>query len=101
KAAIPVIDAAVKTHDSKRPIAGIKNETAATPSPISRSPQETRLGRQNPCPWNPVVIAVIVIPRPKTWGPDVALAGTDRLFINGQIRWGESDGNAYRDLSGR
>src|SRR5579872_3252232 len=101
KISVAVIDPAVKAHDSKRPKAGIKDKATAAPSPIRRSPQIARFRRQNPSPGNPVVVVVIVIPRPKTWSPDVVVAGTDRLFIDRQIRWGESNRNAHRNLSGR
>src|SRR5438270_676036 len=79
---VAVIDTAIKSDHLIRPITFIKNKTTATPSPISRSPQIARLGRQNPCPWNPIVVALIVIPRPKTRRPNVALAGTNRLFVD-------------------
>src|ERR1043165_474152 len=66
-----IIDATIKTYAR---------------SPIPRCPEETGLGGQHPCSGDPIIILVVVVPRPKAWRPDVAFSRAYRLFVYGQGR---------------
>src|SRR5713101_1955781 len=98
--AVPIVDSAIETHD-RSPEAFIEDESAASPTPISWSPQETDFGSQHPGSRHPVVIAVVGIVGPVTGRPDIALGGADRLFVHGQIGRRERDRDAHADLCGR
>ena len=88
-----VINAAIES-DLRSPVAGIPNVKAVVPTPVARGPQIAGFGRFYPRAGHPVV-AVIVIPSPVTGRPHIAVAGADRLLVDGQ--WGRTDPhrNAY------
>jgi hypothetical protein len=46
------------------PVASIPDVNAVAPPPISWSPQETDLGRENPRAGHPVVVAIVSVPSP-------------------------------------
>src|SRR5579863_6452452 len=71
------------------PIPVIENKGAAVPSPIRRGPIETDFRSQHPCAGHPVVI--IIAPSPISGSPDIAVTGTNGLFVNRQQR--RSNGN--------
>ena len=62
-----VVNAAIEAH-VRAPVSFMKTKRAAFPTPISRSPQESNLGRFNPCARHPVV-AILVVIRPETGRP--------------------------------
>src|SRR5437764_8163578 len=98
---VTIIDAAVEADRFIGPESFVENKTAAAPSPISRSPQETDFRSQHPSAWNPVIVIVIGIPGPEAGSPDIAIAGANRLFVNREIRRRKPDGDTYGDLCGR
>jgi hypothetical protein len=77
----PVVDAAIET-DLRSPIALMKKEHTPLPAPPRRGPQEAYFRSQNPGARHPKIVSVVVIPRPITWRPYVALAGAKRLLID-------------------
>jgi hypothetical protein len=85
KIAETVVDAAVKA-DVWSPVTFIKHEGPIRPSPIRRSPQVCRLRSQHPGPRHPVIVSIIVTPRPVTRSPDVTVSGADWLIVN-RKRW--------------
>lgn len=85
-----IVDTAIESN-VRPPIAVIKHERAAHPSPIRRSPKEPRLGRHHPRTWHPVVVIAIVVPCPVSWSPYVTFSGAKGLLVNGQCRRAETD----------
>src|SRR5579863_2932407 len=85
-----VVDATIETN-MWAPVPIIKNKGTVGPSPIRRCPEESNFWSQDPRAWNPVVVGVIVAPRPVAGSPDVAIAGTERLLIDGQRGWAKPD----------
>ena len=65
------------------PVASVPEVNAVAPSPISRSPQETNFGRENPRAWDPVIIAIVIVPSPIAGCPQIAWARADGLYIHG------------------
>jgi hypothetical protein len=59
---------------------------AVVPSPIGWSPEVTRFRSEDPSAWNPIIVVVIVVPGPIPRGPNVSLAGAQRLFIDRESR---------------
>ena len=82
-----VIDAAVESHMGT-PVALVKNEEAAVPSPITRCPEQARLGNQYPDAGHPEV-PIIVGPIPGF--PNVSGARANGLHIHWQGRRCKSD----------
>src|SRR5260370_41898731 len=66
------------------PIASVPDVNAVAPSPISRSPQETDFGRENPRSGHPVVVTIGIVPRPITGRPAITFPPTDGLDVNSQ-----------------
>ena len=95
KVAEAVVDAAIKP-DGRPPIAIVENETSAAPAPISGCPQEADFGSHHPRTRHPVIVVKIVAPAPVTWRPEVAVPRADRLLINRQRGWSESNDDAHR-----
>jgi hypothetical protein len=76
------------------PVASVPDVNTVAPSPISRSPQETNFGRENPRAWNPVVIAIVIVPSPIAGRPQIAWARTDGLYVHRQKRRRNNDRHA-------
>lgn len=76
------------------PIASVPDVTAVAPSPISRRPQETNFGRENPGARHPVVVAIVTVPSPIAGRPEIAFARTDGLYVHRQKRWRNRDRHA-------
>src|SRR5580704_9730159 len=89
----PIVDAAVKAN-VRAPKTIVKNKGAVIPSPIGRSPQVTGFWRQHPGAWYPVVVAVVVAPRPVSWRPDITFVGARGLLVNRKRRRTEADRDA-------
>src|ERR1700730_8444597 len=51
----------------------------ASAVPVAWSPQETNFRRQDPSSRDPIVVFVVRIPGPITWGPDVPLSWANWL----------------------
>ena len=83
-----IIHAAVET-DVRSPIACIPGINTFMPTPIARRPEQADRRRRRPCSWHPVVAVRTV--GPVAGRPDITVAGTRRLLINGQHRWGDRD----------
>src|SRR5262249_51405599 len=98
--AIAIVHTAIKADDWP-PIAFMENESAATPSPIGRGPEETRLRSQHPCPRDPVIITEVRVIRPISRRPDVVLTRAEWLFVNRQIGRRKPHRNADTDLCRR
>src|SRR5262249_9685471 len=80
-----VINAAVKTN-CRSPVALVKHESAASPTPPSRGPKQTYPRRRDPHAWDPIIVVIIVVPTPVTRSPDIARDRTGRLHDYRQRR---------------
>lgn len=91
-----VVDAAIEA-DICSPIASVPEIGAVAPAPISRSPEETGLGGENPGAGHPVIVAIV--PSPVARRPEIAFAGTDGLCVDRQNwrRNGDRDGDTLRE----
>jgi len=96
--AVSIINPAVES-DPRSPIAWIPPITVINPAPITRSPKQAWLGRQDPRAGHPVMFFCIGVPRPVTRSPEVTFTRTNGLVVNWQRRW--ADPNHNRDLSWR
>lgn len=76
------------------PIATVPEVNAVAPSPISRSPQETDFGRENPRAGHPVVVTIGIVPSPIAGRPEIAFTRTDGLYVNRQKRRRNRDRHA-------
>jgi len=97
---ISIVDAAVKSN-LRAPVAFVKDEGISAPGPIARRPQIADFGRLHPCARHPVIVAVLVIPRPIPRCPEVAFGGAYGLFVHRQRRWRKSHRNADTHLRKR
>jgi len=86
--------------DLVSPIASVPDVNAVAPSPISRSPQETDFGRENPRAGHPVVVAIVIVPSPIAGSPEVAISGANGLLIHGYCWRSKTDRNINGDLRG-
>jgi hypothetical protein len=68
------------------PVASVPEVNAVAPAPISRSPEETDFGGENPRAGHPVVVAIVIVPSPIAGRPHIALARTDGLYVHRQKR---------------
>jgi len=68
------------------PVASVPEVNAVAPAPISRSPEETDFGRENPRAGHPVVVAIVIVPSPIAGRPEIAFARTDGLYVHRQKR---------------
>ena len=85
-----VIHAAIEAH-MRTPVSRVPCiNSAVSPAPVSRRPQQARLRSLNPRTWNPEVSSITVI-RPVSRRPDVVRFRTNRLNIYRQRR--RCDGN--------
>jgi hypothetical protein len=66
------------------PVASVPEVNAVAPAPISRGPQETNFGRENPRAGHPVIVAVVIVPSPIAGCPEIAFARTDGLYVHRQ-----------------
>jgi hypothetical protein len=80
--------------DLVSPIASVPDVNAVAPSPISRSPQETNFGRENPRARHPVVVTIGIVPSPIAGRPEIAFTRTDGLSVNRQKRRRNRDRHA-------
>src|ERR1700679_4219693 len=95
-----VVHTAVKAT-VRAPETDVPEITAAAPTPVPRSPEETDSGRQDPNARNPVVAASSV--GPIAGSPDVAVSGANGLRVNGK-RWrsnADRNANAENRRGGR
>ena len=90
--AVAIVDPAIETY-RRAPVAVIKEKPAAAPTPIARSPKVADFRSHHPSARHPVIFTV---PSPIARRPDITVAGTNRLIVNGQLR--RSDGYRYADL---
>src|SRR5580704_16134610 len=91
-----VVNAAIEA-DVGSPIASVPGIYAATPTPVTRSPEQADARRCDPNARYPVVASGTV--RPIAGRPHIALNRARRLFVNGNGRRRDADRNADRDLS--
>src|SRR6202044_3401604 len=91
-----VVNAAIEA-DVGSPIASVPGIYAATPTPVTRSPEQADARRCDPNARYPVVASGTV--RPVSRRPHVALNRARRLFVNGNGRRPDADRNADRNLS--
>ena len=94
-----VAHAAVKS-DLGAPVPGIPHVSAVRVAPVSRRPQQPRIGWRNPRSRYPVVPGVRA-PRPVPGRPQPAIRGAGGLIVNGQHRGRCRHGNGDADLRGR
>ena len=76
------------------PVARVPKVNAVAPAPISWSPQETNLGRENPRAGHPVVVAIVSVPSPIAGRPEIARARTGGLDVHREKRWRNRDRHA-------
>src|SRR5579864_2359822 len=88
KISVAVIDPAIETY-LRTPVAVVEDISVAAPTPIGWSPEQARFRSHHPCPRHPVVIVEIVSVSPVPGCPEIALAGTKRLLVDGEFRRGE------------
>src|SRR5579864_8527768 len=85
---VTVTDSTVETH-LLTPVAIVEDKSVAAPTPIGWSPEQAGFRSHHPCTRHPVVIVVGVSPVPRC--PEITVAGTKRLLIDGQFRRGKTD----------
>src|SRR5579862_2621779 len=78
-----VVNATVEA-DVRAPISGVPTVRSARPTPIAGRPEKSGPRRHNPRAGNPIIAGVTV--RPIAGRPDVAVAGANRLLVNGKCR---------------
>jgi hypothetical protein len=88
KVSVSIADSAIET-DLRPPVALIEDVAIAAPTPVGWSPEQAGFRRHHPRAWHPVVIVVIVGVSPVAWGPEITLARTKRLLIDGEFWRGE------------
>lgn len=91
--AVAVVHAAVESN-FRTPVTGVPGISGVAPSPIARSPVETRLRSFHPRAGYPVIS--VASPSPISRGPDVARSRTLGLLVNGQL--GRCDGDGHGEL---
>lgn len=87
---VAVVNATIKA-DLRSPVALVKDVSTTAPCPIAGSPEITRFWSHDPRTGHPVIVRSI--PGPIAGSPYVAVARTKRLFIDGQLRRSEVDGD--------
>src|SRR5580704_9427477 len=90
-----VVDSAVEA-DFRSPVAGVPTISVVLPSPVTWSPEQTEFWRLDPGAGNPEITVGAV--SPITRNPKKTEARTNGLFINGQGRRTDPNGNAYDHL---
>jgi hypothetical protein len=83
-----VIHSTVVAHVAA-PVAPMEPVAAIRPAPVVGRPKRARVGRLYPDPGHPVV--TLATPGPVARHPHKVGLGADRLLIDGQFRWSESD----------
>src|ERR1700732_1117132 len=86
KVSVAVTHSSVETY-LLTPVAIIEDISAAAPTPIGWSPEQTGFRSHHPCTRYPVVVIVGVSPVPR--GPEITIAGTKGLLVSGKFRGGE------------
>src|SRR5208282_4546291 len=76
-----VVNPAVEAH-VRAPVAVPPPISAAFPTPISGSPQETHFRSQHPGSRHPIIIADVVVVGPVAGRPEITVARTTGLFID-------------------
>jgi hypothetical protein len=97
--AIAVVDASIEA-DLRVPVASIPEVNPVAPTPVSRSPQQSNLGRFHPRSGNPVIAAVFGV-APVARRPDITLARAYGLRVNRQHRWSNRDRQGNLSRGGR
>jgi len=93
-----VVNAAIEA-DYRSPITRMPDIGVILPSPVAGRPEQAFLRRKRPSAGNPIVSVVGI--RPITRDPNESFSGAKRLFIDGQERGPDSNGNANSDLCKR
>src|ERR1035441_9862426 len=88
-----VVDSAIEA-DFRAPVAIIEEESAVSPTPVARCPEEAFFRRHYPRAVHPVVIGDAVIIGPVSRGPEIAVSGANRLLVDWQRGWADSDTHA-------
>jgi hypothetical protein len=88
---IAIIYPAIET-DVRSPVTCIPYVHSVVPSPISRRPQEAGRRRKHPCTGYPVIIFIVIAISPVAGRPDIIVAGTNRLYVDWQGGWRDSNG---------
>src|SRR5690348_2404277 len=95
RVAVAVVDSAIEA-DVRSPIAAMPDVEAVSESPVTGSPEQARLGSEDPCSGNPEIAVRAV--SPVAGRPNVTRAGANWLSINGKRRRADANGNAHSDL---
>src|SRR6266705_2960883 len=90
-----VVNAAVEA-DFGSPVARVPNVEAVFPSPIPWSPEQADLRREYPCSRDPEMAVRTVSPVARD--PNVARFRTNRLYVHGQHRRTNPNGDAHSNL---
>src|SRR5271157_5364530 len=80
--------------DVRAPVAIVEDISVAAPTPIGWSPEQTGFRSHHPCPRHPVVIVEVIGVSPVPRCPEITIAGTERLLVDGKFRRSEVDGYA-------
>jgi hypothetical protein len=94
-----VVNAAV-VADGRAPVTSVPEVAAGAIAPVAGGPESVDVGRHNPSAVDPLV--AVTGPGPVAGGPDVAVAGSDGLFVDrdGGRRHGNRDKDACVGGSG-
>src|SRR5205807_4961023 len=95
-----IIDPAVETNHWT-PVTLIEDKTLASPTPITRSPQEPDFRRHHPRAGHPIIVIEVVTIGPVTGCPNESIFRTERLLIDRQRGRGEVNDDPHADLCER
>src|SRR5271157_953450 len=87
---VAVTDSSVETY-LLTPVPVIEDISVAAPTPIGWSPEQTGFRSHHPRTRHPVVIVEVVAVSPVPGCPEITVAGTERLLVDGQFRRGKTD----------
>ena len=90
-----VVNATIEAH-FRSPVARVPDVEAFIPTPIPWSPEQTNFRRFYPCARNPEVTVRTISPIARD--PDEAGRRANRLYIYGQNRWTDPNGNAHSNF---
>jgi len=89
-----VIDSTIEA-DVRAPVTAVPDVSTAPPTPVSRSPEQARLGRQHPGARHPVIAVIAISPIARR--PDVARRRERRLHVHRQHRRRHRDRHTDRN----
>jgi hypothetical protein len=85
-----VVNAAVEA-DGGSPVTSVPNVEAVVEIPVAGSPEQSDSWRPDPHSWDPKVTVIAI--SPVTGHPNVTASGTNRLGVNRQHWWTDTNRN--------